>query len=142
MSIGPNGVDYTALQAKWPTLAPGTTAQKLAALNAEVVTGSVPTITSIGADAIFGCLVFSEVSALTATEEARLWNMLHVPGLLKGGSSSTFIAPFFGSLFAKMPLTIAALTALAKATSTPWWQANGYLAPINNSDLVAAGGLT
>jgi hypothetical protein len=38
--------------------------------------------------------------------------------------------------------TITALTALAQAVVTPWWQANGYTSPFTQADLTAAGNLT
>lgn len=141
MSIGPNGVDYTALQNEWPLLNPGTTAQKLAQLNAMTVTGAVPTLIDIPGTEIFKCLVWSEFTVLTATEQSHLWNLCQMVSV-RGGSASTFVAPFFGTLAARMPNTITALVALSKGLTQPWWQANGYLAPINASDLIAAGGLT
>lgn len=137
----PAGVTGTALTGL-------TTANKLIAINGWTIVGTIPTSTLITADQIFGCLVYSEVNALTAANEARLWNMLHVLGQLKGGSASTFIAPFFGSVAAQMPNTITALTALAKGLVTPWWQVpqanngGGLTSPVNQSDLTAAGGLT
>lgn len=125
-----------------------TTANKIIAINGWTITGSIPTVAFTTADQIFNCLVFSEVAALTATESAHLDRILHTAGSLKGGSASTYIAPFFGSVAAKMPNTLTALTALSKALVLPWWQVpqassgGGLNSPVNESDLVAAGGLT
>lgn len=134
-----NGTDYTAFKTQWATLTPGTTAQKLAQINAQVVTGAVPTVAYSTGAQIFNCVVFSEFNAITAAQQTQLMQLCAMPGPLLGGSASPFIAPFFGALAAKMPGTIAALTALSKAIVTPWWQANGYTAPFNDSDCAAAG---
>lgn len=133
---------YDALIAEWPLLTPGTTAAKLAQLNALTVSGTIPTLIGTSGAAIFNCLVWSEFNVITAAQQTTLMQVCAIPGQINGGSSSPFIAPFFGTLAAKMPTTIANLTALAQALSQPWWQANGYKAPINNSDLAAAGNLT
>lgn len=133
---------YDALIAEWPSLTPGTTAVKLAQLNALTVSGSIPTLIATSGAAIFNCLVWSEFNALSAVQQTQLMQLCAIPGSLTGGSASPFIAPFFGTLASKMPTTISNLTALAQSLSQPWWQANAYKAPINASDLTAAGNLT
>jgi hypothetical protein len=40
------------------------------------------------------------------------------------------------------PPTLTALEALAQATVTPWWQANGYSSQFDQADLTSAGGLS
>lgn len=132
---------YTALINEWALLTPGTTAAKLAQLNAMTVTGTIPTLTTITGLQFQACMVWSEYAAQTATIQATL-NVLMLMPAISGGTSSTFVAPMFTQIGATMPNTGTCLAALAKAIVQPWWQANGYLAPINNSDLVAAGGLT
>lgn len=131
--------DYTAFVTQWATLTPGTTAAKLAQINGQTVTGSIPALTMTTGAQIFNCIVFAEFNAITAAQQTLLMQVCTLSGTLVGGSSSPFIAPMFGSLFAKMPLTVAALTALAKATITPWYLANGYTAPFNLNDCAAAG---
>lgn len=131
--------DYTAFKAQWATLTPGTTQQKLAQINAQTVTGTIPTLTTTSGAQIFNCIAWAEFNAITAAQQTLLMQVCTIPGNLVGGSASPFIAPMFGTLAAKMPLTIVALTALAKATVTPWWQANGYTSPFNESDCTAAG---
>lgn len=134
---------YDALIAEWAALT-GSTAQKLAAINALTVSGSIPTSVFITGDQLFNCLVYSEFAALSAAQQTQLLEVCAMPGQLLGGSASPFIAPFFGTLLAagKGPLTLANLVALAKASVQPWWQANGYASPIAPSDLAAAGGLS
>jgi hypothetical protein len=152
MALIPEAINYTPLVTEWTTLTGSATVTTLLAaqgvpaylstLDAMTVTGSIPTLITATASQIFSCLVYSEVNALSAAQEARLWNLLHVSGALQGGSASTFIAPFFGSVAALMPNTITALTALSQAMPQPWWQANGYGSPTNINDLVAAGIIT
>ena len=135
---------YDALIAKWATLTPGTTAQKLAQINAITVTGSVPTSFYTTGDALLNCINWTEFNALTATQQSNLLHLCSTPGQLLGGSSNTafIVDGMFIAYFSLAGATIAALTALAKATVQPWWQANGYTSPIGPGDLTAAGGLT
>ena len=132
---------YTALINEWPNLTPGTTAQKLAQINAMTVTGSVPTTIYVTADQIFNCINWTEFAALTAQQQSNLLAMLHTPGQLLGGSANTsrLLDGMLLAYFNVAGPTIANLTALAQATVTPWWQANGYPGPFNNNDLIAAG---
>jgi hypothetical protein len=134
---------YDALKTQWATLT-GTTAQKLAAINAMTVSGSVPTSFYVTGSQVANCINYAEFKALTATQQANLLGMLSVAGNLLGGSGNTaFLVD--GMILDYFPLagtTVANLTALAKATSTPWWQANGYSSPFSQADLDAAGGLT
>ena len=145
-------VSYAALVAEWTTLTGSATVTTLAAaqtipanlatLAAITVTGSIPTLIEVPASAIFNCLVYSEFEAITAAQQTLLMQVLAIQGNLMGGSASPFIAPMFGALAAKMPNTITALTALAQALPAPWWSANGYTAPTNVNDLIAAGIVT
>lgn len=133
---------YDALIAKWATLTPGTTAQKLAQINAVTVTGSIPTVFYITGDQLLNCLDYGEFAVLTPAQQVNLLQICATPGQLLGGASSfiggLFVAYYAGKLAGP---TIAALTALAKAVVMPWWQANGYMSPISAGDLAAAGGL-
>jgi hypothetical protein len=135
---------YTALITEWATLT-GTTAAKLAAINALTISGSVPTSITVTGNQLLNCINWAEFAALTPTQQANLLMLCAVPGPLLGGSNNTaFIV--VGMILAYFTNhagpTITALTALATATSQPWWQANGYSSPISPTDLVAAGGLT
>jgi hypothetical protein len=135
---------YTALQTEWATLT-GTTAQKLAAINALTVTGAVPTSLYATGAQVANCINWTEFAALTAAQQSTLLQLCAIPGQLLCGSGNTsnlvdgMILAYFTN---KSGPTIAALTALAQAAVQPWWQANGYTSPVNANDLVAAGGLT
>lgn len=138
---------YTALINEWATITSAnpnfTAAQKLAAVNALTVTGSIPTLFNTTGAAIFNCLNYTEFLTLTAAQQTQLMQMCVIPGTLVGGSASTlgawFVAIFAGKLGGP---TIAALTTLAQVAVQPWWQANGYTSPIGPNDLVLAGNLT
>lgn len=148
---------YTALIAAWngatqpPTGVTGTaltggmtTAQKLAAVNAWTVTGSVPSTIFVTGNQVLNCIDFAEFNALTAAKQTNMLQLCAVPGLLLGGSANTakMLAGMNISYFPSGGPTIVALTALSQGAVQPWWQANSYFGPINNNDLVAAGGLT
>jgi hypothetical protein len=76
--------------------------------------------------------------------------MCQVPGSLLGGSANTthLVAGMIIAFFPVAGPTVAALTALAKAQVTPWWQASvannggGLTSPVSAADLAAAGGLS
>lgn len=138
---------YTALIAKWATLTPGTTQQKLDQINAIVVTGSVPaSFFTTGAD-VFNCIDSAEFLAKTAAQQTLVLQCLAVPGAIKGGAGS-FLGGIFVAVFGVSGATITALTALAKAISQPWWQATvaqgggGLVSLVSLADLAAAGGLS
>lgn len=154
---------YDALIAAWnagtvPNGATGsafvggdTTAQKLVKLNAWAVTGSVPTSFFTTGGDLLNAINYPEYKALTSDQRLQLLGMLQVSGQLLGGSGNTahmvagMIIDFF---LASGPLTIAALTVLAKATVTPWVMIQvaqggaGLSGLVGPTDLVNAGGLT
>ena len=166
MSIGPNGVDYTALQNEWPLLAAGTTAQKLAQINAMTVAPSGTL--DVSASAIFNVLLRTGEwgnielmsrpmptatlgQALNATD-ANVAKLITFARIVQSGltipTSDPTIATSINSLLTQMVAahliaasTQTAIVALAVKGTVPWWEANGYEAPINASDLAAAGGL-
>ena len=139
-----------SLIAKWASLAPDTTANKLIAINAITVTGSIPTTLFATGDQLLNCINYAEFKALTAAQQSNLLLMLNTPGQLLGGSANTthMVDGMILDYFNVAGLTIAALTALAKGAVLPWWQASvangggGLSSPVSNNDLVAAGGLT
>jgi hypothetical protein len=135
---------YTALINEWALLTPGTTTQKLAQINAMTVTGSVPTTLNATGNQILNCINYAEFKALTAAQQQNLLLMCACPGPLIGGSASVafIVDGMILDYFPGAGPTVAAMTALAKGTVQPWWQANGYSAPIGLPDLAAAGGLT
>lgn len=121
-----------------------TTANKLLAINAWTVTGSVPTSFSTTGSAVLNCINWAEFAALTATEQANVLALCNCPGPLVSGSAvlSKILPGMLVAYFPAAGPTITALTALAQAAVQQWWAANGYSSPINQSDLTAAGGLT
>lgn len=137
---------YTALISEWAAITtanPGfTTAQKLAAINALTVSGSVPTVLSITGTQLLNCINWTEFAALTAPQQSNLLALCNNNGLLLGGSSNTaFITDgmFLAYFSNHAGPTIAALTALAQASVTPWSQVNGYSTPISMQDVINAG---
>lgn len=134
---------YDALIAEWALLTPGTTTAKLTQLNAMTVTGTVPTVFNVTGVQILNCFVASEFNVLTPTVQQLLFALCTIPGALPAGTG-TFVQTELLGIFTTItgPLTRANLAALAQAVVQPWWQANGYKAPLNTSDLIAAGNLT
>lgn len=145
MSIGPNGVDYTALQTIWPTLAAGTTVQKLTQLNAMTVAQTPLTNAFLTGAQIYNAVVPSEFQALSAAQQVLVRDIFGLGGNIDvntGTNARTVMLNAFGA-GTTTRTNLAALVAAAVAVpALPWWQANGYHAPINTSDLTAAGGLT
>jgi uncharacterized protein (DUF697 family) len=139
---------YDALVAKWSTLTPGTTAAKLAQLNAMTVTTSVPGKALLSPSAILNAIVFADLVALTQLQVSQLTLLLS--GDTVDVSTGTSIRAGLVALFAGKTTTLANLAALVAsidAPVVPWWQATvaqggGELrGPVALSDLLAAGGL-
>lgn len=147
MSIDPR---WNALIAKWATLSPDTTVNKLAAINAITVTGVIPTSISVTGDQVLNCINFPEFNAVSTTAQANLLSLCHVPGQLLGGSSNTthMLVGMLLANFTVGSVTIANLTALAQASVQPWWAVSvangggGLTSPVSMPDLISAGGLT
>lgn len=126
-----------------------TTATKLSNLNGWTVTGSIPTNLTVVGSQILNCIAWSEFNVLTAQQQNNVLNMCAVPGPLLGGSTNVglIVSGMIVATFPSSGATIASLTALAKATTQSWAQANGYpydssRGNLNGNDLSAAGGLT
>jgi hypothetical protein len=158
---------YDALIAKWATLT-GTTAEKLATINALTVAGprSDTQVSSVLGSLMLGGAYLTLYSfaqgtfngdamhdqalgaakllmAITSNPNAPAFNM----------SNPDRYAQIAGMLGAIMAQEAAApgttgvtqtvhdgLLALCE-TTLPWWQANGYTSPFSENDLIAAGGL-
>lgn len=146
--------DYAPLIAAWngatqpPAGATGTaiigtmtTAQKLAAVNGWTVTGSIPTTIMISGSAVANCIDKTEFLALTAQKQSNVLAICNCPGLLLGGSANTnhLLVGILLDAFPPAGATIANLTALAKATTQPWWQSNGYPRAFDLGDVSTAG---
>jgi hypothetical protein len=139
---------YDALQAKWLTLTPGTTAQKVVQINGLLVT--LPAIQAIlSPSAILNAVVFADLAALTQLQVGQL--TLLVAGSSVDASAGTSIRAGIQALFAGKATTLANLAALVApfdAPTIPWWQATvaqgggGLSSRVGPSDLTAAGGLS
>jgi hypothetical protein len=154
---------YVALQTQWATLT-GTTAAKLAAINALTVAGpnvdvSVSSVVAYlalnaklstlqnyaqtavagtGSATIQSVMAARELIALIGCPNAPSFgtSVLAVYTVLSGMLAALVSDPNTGLVSADQT----ALLALA-ATTIPWWQANGYAGPFTAPDLVNAGGL-
>lgn len=150
---------YDALIAKWGTLS-GTTAAKLAAINALTVAGPSQ---DVAPSAIVAYLALNlRLATLLkyaanppATEAGAA--AAELAAILQMGSN----APIFASSQAAVLVAVTGmlnaiaadessglmstdavnLIALA-STALPWWQANGYTSPFTQADLDAIGGLS
>lgn len=129
---------YDAMIAKWATLT-GTTAEKLAALNASLATGpAIPMI--VPTYKIYNLIVASEFTALSSSSQQLVRDILGLGEV--DGSPGTQIRARMVSIFSSGTQTFANLAALSSGYDTPqipWWQANGYNRPFDMGDVTAAG---
>lgn len=141
---------YDALIAKWATLTPGTTVDKLAQINALTVPGPnaqliLPTYR------IYNVMDAAELSALTAAAQQRVRDILSMGTV--DASTGTNVRAALASIFAgaggaTTRANLLALAASIENTTIPWWQATvaqgggGLTSPVGPNDLAAAGGLS
>src|ERR1035437_891413 len=121
---------YTALAAEWALLTPGTTAAKLAQLNALTVAIAAQKAI-ISPSQILNAVVFADLAALTQLQVTQLTLLLQ--GGTVDASAGTSIRLGIQTLFAGKTQTLANLGALVApfdSPTAPWWQANGYSSPI------------
>lgn len=129
---------YDAMVAKWATLNPGTTAAKLAQLNAS--TAAVAGKAVLAPSAIINAVVFSDLAALTQLQLTQMTLLLQ--GAAVDVSTGTPIRAGIQALFAGKATTLANLAALVApldSVAVPWWQANGYQRAFDLGDVTAAG---
>ena len=140
---------YDALIAKWATLTPGTTAAKLAQINALTVTTGIPLPCILKPSQILNACVAADLIGLSAANIGLV--QLLLTGELVDASNGTTIRSVFQTLFAGKTTTLAQLGALVTpfdSPTIPWWQGTiaqgggGLSSPVSSSDLAAAGGLT
>lgn len=136
---------YDALVAKWATLTPGTTAAKLAQINAITVTGTAVKAT-LTPSSILNAIVFADLAALTQLQVTQLTLLLQ--GSSIDASPGTSIRTGIQALFAGKTTTLANLGALVAPYDTPsipWATATiaqnggGLVAMVQLSDLTQAG---
>lgn len=139
---------YDALITKWATLTPGTTAAKLAQINALTVAGQAISMV-IPTYKIYNLIDAAEFGALTAANQQLVRDILNMGTV--DGSPGTAIRARLVSIFTNggpTRVALAALAALYDTPAIPWWQGpiaqgGGALqAPVVPSDLVQAGNLT
>lgn len=130
---------YDALIAHWPSVTGANTAAKLANLNAEIVTGSIPATFPVTGAQMLNCLDFTEFNSLTAAKQDAILQICQQSTMT--GGANTFVGKLFANYYATMLAgpTIAAFTALAQAIAQPWWRANGYPRAFDLGDIAAAG---
>lgn len=149
---------YDALVDKWATLA-GTTDERLAALNAEMVDGPKA---AVDISAVTGYLATNlKLAALMSyaddppvgADEAAVASAKNLVALFRLPQPPAFrtdLPPVYAVVEASLSALAAdplsgvtaedadALMALAN-TRIPWWQAAGYPEPINGTNLIQAG---
>lgn len=134
---------YDALVTKWGTLTPGTTAAKLAQVNAATAAAAaIPMI--VPTYKIYNLIDATEFGALTASNQQLVRDILGM-GTVDGSPGTSIRArmvAIFSNASGPTRIALAALAATYDTPTTLWWQANGYSSPISASDLAAAGGLT
>lgn len=140
---------YDTLIAKWATLTPGTTAQKLAQINAITVTNPVAQKTVLAPSSILNAVVFADLASLTQLQVSQLTLLLQ--GQAVDASPGTSIRLGIQALFAGKATTLANLGALVAPFDSPpipWSTApiaqngGGLNGPVTLNDLTAAGGLS
>lgn len=140
---------YTALTSKWGTLAPDTTANKLAAINALTVSGAaIPMV--IATYKIYNLIDPTEFAALTAANQQLVRDILGM-GTVDGSPGTSVRARMvavFSNASGATRLALAALAATYDAPLIPWATATiaqgggGLTGPVGSNDLIAAGNLT
>jgi hypothetical protein len=140
---------YDPLIAKWATLTPGTTAAKLAQINALTVQITAHGVATLTPSQILNAIVFADLAALTQLQVSQLTLLLQ--GQSVDASFGSVIRLGIQTLFAGKTTTLANLGALVAPfdlpVSVPWWQATvaqgggGYHEPVGMGNLSQAGGL-
>lgn len=135
---------YSDLAAKWATLTPGTTAQKLAQLNALTVAGTVPTTVFAPGHELRNAVAAADLAALSAQATGWLAFAWGTDPIDITSGSLAYTAAV--TLFAGKTTTLNQLTAVynkyAAAPQIPWWQSVGSNGPVSLADLQLAGNLT
>ena len=153
--------DYSLLIALWPSLT-GTTAQKLAAVNAmtepgpnvDVQTSSVfAYLALVGKLAKLKAYAEAPPNGANATAVMAAQQLMTLPAVgvmtieMSRPNVYAVVSAWLGSFVADTANTsitsddVSMMLSLATPT-VPWWQANSYTSPISQNDLDAAGGLT
>jgi hypothetical protein len=136
---------YDALIAKWAQ-GTGTTAQKLAQINALTVPSGVPVRALLTPSQIINACVPADIASLSTAMVTLLTLLL--AGSQIDASNGTTVRAGIVAIFAGKTTTLAQLAALVApfdSPTMPWWQATvaqgggGLNGPVNANDLAAAG---
>lgn len=137
---------YDAMIAKWPTLAPGTTTQKLAEINAANTTGqAIPMI--VPTYKIYNLISLNEFTALTDPNQQLVRDILGMGTV--DCSPGTFIRSRIIAMFPNGTATFTSLASFANGFDKPvvnWCKENGYpmaqsggIGGLTQTDATAAG---
>jgi len=133
---------YTAFVTQWATLTPGTTAAKLAQLNAQTVAGTPLANAYLTGAQIYNAIVPAEFVALSAANQQIVRDIVGLGGNIDvnaGTNARTALLNAFGVATTTRANLASIVTAAIAAPAVLWWKANGYPAPFNDSDCAAAG---
>lgn len=134
---------YDALIAKWSTIT-GTTAQKLAAVNALTIAGPtqpVPVLTLMTYLRTNNLWMQIKAAVGTSAGAAAAVDYNSDPRVENIDVPLPIVQAMLGEMKSKGLLSdqnIADINAMA-VSQVPWWQANGYSGPFNGNDLLAGG---
>lgn len=131
---------YDAFITKWATLNPGTTAAKLAQINAITVAAPLPAV--VTPTQVINAIVLADFKGLTQLQQSQFTNILQSGGGTLNGSAGTLVRAWFQDAFSGKATTLANLTALVAPfdnATVPWWQANSYPRAFDLGDCTAAG---
>lgn len=134
---------YDALITKWATLSPGTTAQKLAVLNAITVAKGSANPAILTPSQIVNACVPADIASLTTAQVTLLTLLLQ--GSAVDASAGTTVRAGVIAIFTGKVTTLSQLAALVAPfdnPTIPWWQSAGLSGQVSLADLAAAGNLT
>ncbi len=140
---------YDALIAKWATLNPGPTQQKLDQINALTVAAGAAQKAILTPSQIINAIMPTDLAALTTAQVAFLTLVLQ--GAQVDASQGTTVRLAIQTIFQNKAQTLSQLGALVApfdSPTIPWWKASvaqggGALnGPVTVNELIGAGGLT
>ena len=136
----PDGVEGTSLFGL-------STDEKIVAVNAWLVTGSVPAIFPVSGADLWNCVNWTELEVLTDEQRKDVIGLCQIQGQFLVGSDKIAFATMgmFTAYFPSDGPTIAALTAIGDAQMQFWWSVSvadgggGLTGVVSHTDVTAAG---